>query len=394
MTTLNTSLIESTDILRGLVMIIMALDHSRVYFYFGSFLGNPTNVETTTPILYFTRFITHFCAPVFVFLAGTSAYLYGSKKTKSELFKFLFTRGIWLVFLEIALNNLIWTFDIFHHKLILQVIWAIGFSMICLSFMILLPKKIILAIGIIFVAGHNALDGIVLQGSSLESIIWYLLHQEQRIIPFSPFDVAIFHYPVIPWIGLMALGYCFGKLYKKDFNASLRKKWMLLLGFGSIALFFIVRGINIYGDLVPWTIQETTTKTILSFFNVTKYPPSLSYLLITMGPSLLFLSAIESYKNKITNILLVFGRAPLYFYFLHVLVIHLLAIIGMLLFGGNWQDMIFKGAQFSPNLLTYGYSLGVVYLVWISIIIILYPSSKKYMLYKAKHKEKWWLSYL
>lgn len=393
MATLKINRIESIDILRGLVMIIMALDHTRVYFYFGSFFGEPTNVETTTPIVFFTRFITHFCAPVFLFLAGTSAYLYGCKKTKSELFKFLFTRGIWLVFLEIALNNLIWTFDIFHDKFILQVIWAIGFSMICLSFLIYLPKKIILVLGIILVAGHNALDGIEMQGSSLKSIIWYILHQEHRL-PLAPFDIAIFHYPVIPWIGLMALGYCFGNLYKKDFDASLRKKWLLILGFGSIALFFILRGINIYGDLVPWTVRDTTTKTILSFFNVTKYPPSLSYLLITMGPSILFLFVIENYKNKITDILMVFGRVPLYFYFIHVLVIHALAIIGILLFGGDWQDLILNGAQISPGLLTYGYSLGVVYLVWIFIIIILYPSCKKYMNYKSKNKEKWWLSYL
>jgi uncharacterized membrane protein len=394
MTTLKTKRIESIDILRGLVMIIMALDHTRDYFHLGSFLGNPTDVETTTSLVFFTRFITHFCAPVFVFLAGTSAFLYGSKKTKPELFKFLFTRGIWLVFLEITLNNFLWTFDIFHDKLILQVIWAIGFSMICLSFLIYLPKKIILAIGIILVAGHNALDGIVTQGSSLKSILWYLLHQEQRIPSFGPFDMVIFKYPLIPWIGLMALGYCFGKLYKKDFDPNIRKKWLLGLGFGSIALFFIVRGINVYGDLVPWTARDTSTKTILSFFNLTKYPPSLSYLLITMGPSFLFLSAVENYKNKITNFLLVFGRVPLYFYFIHVFLIHLLAIIGMLIFGGNWQILIFNGVGFSQDLITYGYSLGVVYLVWIFIILILYPSCKKYMTYKAKNKEKWWLSYL
>jgi len=391
---LKTNRIESIDILRGLVMIIMALDHTRDYFYFGSFLGNPTDLETTTSILFFTRFITHFCAPVFVFLAGTSAFLYGSKKTESELFKFLFSRGIWLVFLEIVLNNFIWTFDIFHDKFILQVIWTIGFSMICLSFLIFLPKKIILTLGIILVAGHNALDGIVMQGSSLKAILWYLLHQEQRISSLGPFDMVIFKYPLIPWIGLMALGYYFGNLYKKDFDPSLRKKWLLLLGFGSIALFFIVRGINIYGDLVPWTVRDTTTKTILSFFNVTKYPPSFSYLLITMGPSFLFLYAVENYKNKITDFLLVFGRVPLYFYFIHVFLIHLLAIIGLLIFGGNWQILILNGAGFSQDLITYGYSLGVVYLVWIFIILILYPSCKKYMIYKAKNKEKWWLSYL
>jgi len=386
--------IESIDILRGLVMIIMALDHTRDYFYYGSFLGNPTDLETTTPILFFTRFITHFCAPVFIFLTGTSAFLYGSKKPKPELFKFLFTRGLWLIFLEIALNNLIWIFDLFHDKLILQVIWAIGFSMICLSFLVYLPKKAILLIGFVLVAGHNLLDGIVMEGKNFTSVIWYLLHQQQRILNFGPFDLAVFHYPVIPWIGLMALGYCFGTFYKEEFDVSIRKKWLLILGFGAMALFFILRGINIYGNLIPWSFQKNTTFTILSFFNVTKYPPSLSYLLITMGPSLLFLYAVENYKNRATQFLLVFGRVPLYFYFIHVLLIHFLAIVGILIFGGNWQDMIFIGPDFSANLLQYGYSIGVVYLVWIAVILLLYPSCKKYMLYKATHKDKWWLSYL
>ena len=388
----KSSRIESIDILRGLVMIIMALDHTRDYFYFGSFLGNPTDLETTTPILFFTRFITNFCAPVFVFLAGTSAFLYGSKKTKLDLFKFLLTRGVWLILLEIVLNNFFWTFDIAHNRIIFQVIWAIGFSMICLSFLIYLPRKGILFIGILLVAGHNLLDGIVMQGTSFKSIVWYLLHQQQRI-PVAPFDMAIFHYPVIPWIGLMALGYCFGGLYSRNFDAAKRKRILLLLGFVSITLFFVLRGINIYGDLVPWSTQRSMKFTILSFLNVTKYPPSLAFLLMTMGPSFLFLAVVENIKNKFSDYLVVFGRVPLYFYFVHVLVIHVVAIIGMLIFGGDWRDMIFDGPQFSPNLLTYGYPLWVVYLVWITIVISLYPSCKKYMIYKAENRDKKWLSY-
>jgi uncharacterized membrane protein len=266
--------------------------------------------------------------------------------------------------------------------------------MICLSFLVYLPKKAILLIGFILVAGHNLLDGMVMEGKNFTSIIWYLLHQQARIFNLGPFDLAVFKYPVIPWIGLMALGYCFGNLYKKDFDARLRKKWLLLLGFGCLALFFIIRGINIYGNLLPWAVQDTLSKSVMSFFSVTKYPPSLSYLLITMGPALLFLVAIENYKNKATDFLLAFGRVPLYFYFMHVLLIHALAIAGMLIFEGNWQDMILDGPKFSPALMDYGYSLGVVYLVWIAVIIMLYPSSKKYMLYKATHKNKWWLSYL
>ncbi|WP_445956784.1 DUF1624 domain-containing protein [Yeosuana sp.] len=386
--------IESIDILRGMVMVIMALDHVRDYFHYGSFFIDPTNLDTTTPMLFFTRFITHFCAPVFVFLAGTSAFLYGNKKTKNELFKFLFTRGIWLIFLEIAVNNLIWKFDISYSRLILQVIWAIGFSMISLSFLIYLSRKSLLIIGSIIIVGHNALDGIVMSGSGFKSVVWYLLHQKSFIPLGDGNDIGVF-YPVLPWIGLMVLGYCFGEFYQKDFDVNVRKKWLLRLGFGAIALFFVLRGINIYGDLVPWTLQDTSTKTILSFFNVTKYPPSLAFVLITMGPSLLFLYGIETVKNKLTDFFLVFGRVPFFFYFLHVLVIHVLAIMGILIFGGNWRDMILTAEVFAnAKFINYGYSLWVVYLVWIAVVLLFYPFCKKYMIYKANNKDKWWLSYL
>lgn len=386
--------IESIDILRGLVMVIMALDHVRDYFHYGSFFSDPTNLETTTPFLFLTRFITHYCAPVFVFLAGTSAFLYGSKKTKPELFKFLFTRGIWLVFLEIAVNNLIWWFDINYGFVVLQVIWAIGLSMVILSFLIFLPKQILIAIGLIIILGHNLLDTILLKGESIGAILWYILHQGSQITTDSNRLIGIY-YPILPWVGVIILGYSFGLFYVKNFNASIRKKWLLIMGFAAIALFFIIRGSNVYGDLEPWTIQDTSTKTILSFFNVSKYPPSLSYLLITLGPALLFLYGIETVKNKFTDFFLVFGRVPLFYYFLHVFVIHALAIIGILIFGGNWQDMILTAEAFqNANLINYGYSLMVVYTVWAGVIILLYFPSKKYMVYKAKNKQKWWLSYL
>jgi uncharacterized membrane protein len=391
---IKTNRIESIDVLRGVVMVIMALDHVRDYFYYGSFFNDPTNLETTTPMLFFTRFITHYCAPVFVFLAGTSAFLYGSKKTKGELFKFLFTRGLWLIFLEIVVNNLIWTFDLSYSIQIFQVIWAIGASMIFLSFLIYLPKKVILGMGLLIIFGHNLLDGIVMQGQSLQDMVWYILHQEQRML-LNPNYTIVLKYPLLPWIGIMALGYCFGQLYSKGFGATIRKNWLLNMGFGSIGLFFLLRSLNLYGDLVPWSMQDTTAKTIMSFFSLTKYPPSLLYFCITLGPSLLFLYAIETSKNKLTDFFLVFGRVPLFYYFLHVFVIHVFAILGMLVFGGNWHDMILTAESFSSkNLSTYGYSLFVVYLVWIFIVPLLYPLSKKYMIYKANNKDKWWLSYL
>lgn len=375
-------------------MVIMALDHVRDYFHYGSFFNDPTNLETTTPILFFTRFITHYCAPVFVFLSGTSAFLYGSKKTKAELFKFLLSRGIWLILLEIVVNNLIWTFDLKYSFQIFQVIWAIGASMIFLSFLIYLPKKVILGIGLLLIFGHNLLDGIVMKGQSFQDIVWYILHQEQRII-LSPNHSIVLKYPLLPWIGIMALGYCFGQLYSKGFDATIRKNWLLNMGFGAIALFFMLRSLNIYGDLVPWTMQDTTAKTMMSFFSLTKYPPSLLFFCITLGPAFLFLYAFETTKNKLTDFFLVFGRVPLFYYFLHMLVIHVFAIVGMLIFGGDWHDMILNSESFqNNNLSTYGYSLFVVYLVWIGIVLLLYPLSKTYMIYKANNKDKWWLSYL
>lgn len=239
MSIIKSTRIESIDVLRGLVMVIMALDHTRDFFHYGSFFSNPTNLETTTPFLFFTRFITHYCAPVFVFLAGTSAFLYGSKKTKPELFKFLFTRGLWLVFLEITLNNLLWKFDITFSRITLQVIWAIGLSMVALSFLIFLSRKAILIIGLIIVAGHNLLDGVVMQGNNFQSITWYILHQASIVQISDTKDIAIF-YPILPWIGVMLLGYSLGYLYQKDFDPILRKKWLLRLGAGGILLFFVL----------------------------------------------------------------------------------------------------------------------------------------------------------
>ncbi|WP_303315803.1 heparan-alpha-glucosaminide N-acetyltransferase domain-containing protein [Flavivirga abyssicola] len=387
--------IESIDILRGVVMVIMALDHVRDYFHYGSFFSNPTNLETTTPFLFFTRFITHYCAPVFIFLAGTSAFLYGSNKTKPQSFKFLFTRGLWLVFLEIVLNNFIWWFDISYSFIGLQVIWAIGLSMIFLSFLIYLPRKIILLIGFILITGHNLLDSITMQGTSFESIVWYILHQS-NFIPVSSTRMVAFAYPILPWIGLMSLGYCLGSMYTKGFDIEIRKKWLVRIGVASVCLFFVIRGLNVYGDLVPWSTQDTATKTVLSFFNVTKYPPSLAYILITIGPALLFLYGIEAVKNKVTDFFLIFGRVPLFYYFLHILVIHSVAIIGLIISGDDWQKMILDMNAWNTGSLAsgYGYSLFVVYLLWAGLITLLYFPSKKYMIHKANNKDKWWLSYL
>jgi uncharacterized membrane protein len=246
---------------------------------------------------------------------------------------------------------------------------------------------------LLLVFGHNLLDGITAQGSDFASLLWYTLHQV-AFIQIGETWIS-FLYPIMPWVGVMCLGYVFGTLYSKDFDVSLRKKWLLGLGIGSIVLFLVLRGINVYGDLAPWSLQKNTTFTLLSFFNVSKYPPSLLFLLITLGPPFLFLYFTERIQNKVTNFLLVYGRVPLFFYVLHVLLIHLLAFLGLLITNGDWKIMILTMDSFiDGSLAGYGYSLGVVYLVWVGIVLALYPISKWYMRYKANHREQGWLSYL
>lgn len=379
--------IESIDLLRGLVMVIMALDHSRHFFYLNN---DPTDMDTTTPFLFFTRFITHFCAPVFVFLAGTSASLYGRGKTKPELFKFLFARGFWLVFLEIFLNDFIWFFDKDFEFIQLQVIWVIGISMICLSFMIFLDMKIILLTGIMLVACHNLLDNITLSGNSFKSVIWYILHQVNSF-PLGEKRAVGISYPLIPWPGVMMLGYYLGSLYRKEYDFSARKKWLLITGGGMTLLFLILRVINKYGDPLPWEYQKNLIYTILSFFNVSKYPASLMFILIMLGPSLIFLALTEKTKNRLTDFFLVFGRVPLAYYFLHIFILHLAVAI----IGGNWKGWIMYGENFSSGRLgADGYTLPVIYLIWICTVLVVYPCCKWYMRYKSKNRDKWWLSYL
>lgn len=375
-------------------MVLMALDHSRSFFHCGAFVYDPVDLSTTTPILFLTRFITHFCAPVFVFLAGTSAFLYGIKKNKPLLSRFLITRGLWLILIEIAIMPVIWYFNFSYGFIYLQVIWAIGISMIILAACMYLPWKVLLFAGLLLVAGHNLLDGITAEDKSFTSILWYILHQS-NFLELSNNLMILVGYPVLPWIGVMILGYCFGKLYSNGFDAFRRRKWLLWSGIGSIVLFIIIRAINVYGDLVPWSVQNNILFTVFSFINVTKYPPSLDFVLITLGPAFLFLCAFETIKSKITNFFIVFGRVPFFYYILHIFLIHLFALLGLVITGGNWRLMILTEEVFvNHEIDTYGYPMWIVYIVWIVVVLLLYPICKKYMVYKAIHKDKWWLSYL
>ena len=385
--------VESIDLLRGIIMVIMALDHTRDYFHRGSMIVDPTNLATTTPLLFFTRILTHYCAPVFVMLTGTAAFLSGSRKTKKELSQFLLSRGLWLILLEFTLNNFLWWFDLSYSIVNIQVIWAIGFSMVVLSFLIFLPLRMILFLGIMLVAGHNLLDTITVDGTGWKSVLWYLVHQMKEV--HYQDRVVFFQYPVLPWIGVMALGYCAGPLFSRQISADTRKKWLLMLGIAGVLAFVIIRAVNVYGDPTPWQPQQNALYTFMSFLNVNKYPPSLSYVLMTLSPAMLLLYFFENVNSRVADFFLVFGRVPLFYYFLHVLVIHLLAIIMLFMSGGDWRLMIMNSTTItSPIWLDYGYPLPVVFVVWVLVIAVLYPFCRIYQQYKFQNREKWWLSYM
>ncbi|MGK2864955.1 MAG: DUF1624 domain-containing protein [Chitinophagaceae bacterium] len=391
----RTKRIESIDLLRGMVMVIMALDHVRDYFHAGNFLYNPDDMANTNAPVFFTRWITHFCAPVFVFLAGTSAFLIGERRLKRELSLFLLKRGLWLMLLELTVISFAWNFDPNFFFFRLQVIWVLGLGMVIMSILIYLPLKIILVTGLLILFGHNLLDNIHATGNSWRDILWGELHERKRFIIGG--HLISTGYPIIPWLGIMMLGYSFGALYKKGMNPALRKKVLLVIGFTAIALFLLIRGINNYGDMKPWEVQHSFILSVCSFLNVTKYPPSLLYTLMTLGPALLLLLLFEKPLNRLENMLLRIGRVPLFFYIIHLFFIHLLAIGAVVLSGRPWTDMIFvtnMNPKDSPWLAGYGFSLGATYLVWIIVVLLLYPLCKWYDQYKTRHKEKWWLSYL
>ena len=387
--------VASIDFLRGLVMIIMALDHVRMYFGLGTWYSEPTNLATTTTLLFFTRWITHFCAPVFVFLAGTSAFLYGMRRANvGETALFLLTRGLWLIFVELVIVNFAWTFDITYSFRILQVIWAIGISMVVLSGLVFLPKWMISGIGIVLVFGHNLLDSIHRQGSSAQDVIWYALHQPNSVFIDST-HLINFVYPVLPWIGLMALGYGFGSLYRDDFPVEKRRRWLLRIGVGAVVLFIFLRGFNLYGEPHAWEPQSSLVFSLIPFLNTTKYPPSLQFLLMTMGPALICLSAIEPLGKYLPKPVIVFGRVPFFFYILHLYVIHVLALLWLVYQGRDWHQYILSAREImSGTLRDVGLSLGAVYVIWMVVILLLYPICKWYQNYRATNPAKWWLRYL
>jgi uncharacterized membrane protein len=384
--------ITSIDILRGAIMIIMAIDHTRDFFHYPG--HNPTDMATTTPILFFTRWITHFCAPTFVFLSGVSAHIAGTRRTKGELTGFLIKRGLWLILVELVVITFAFSVDPLYHVLIFQVIWAIGFSMILLGLLVRLPLKYIGIIGALIFFGHDLLDGLQVPASG----IWHYIDPIFFTAFGSVLQINAHHfifdlYAVIPWTGVMLLGYVFGAMYAKGYDAQKRKKILRYSGIAALALFVALRFINMYGDPNPWTVQKDSVHTVLSFFNVSKYPPSLLYSCMTLGVSLLVLATTEGINTRFSRMLVVYGNVPFFYYVLHFYLLRTICIIVFFASGFTASQIVNPNSTLPFQPQGWGFPLWGVYLIWLCVVIILYFPCRWYSKYKKTHNQ-WWLSYL
>lgn len=385
--------VESVDLLRGLIMVIMALDHSRDFFHAATINGlDPTDIQQTSPAFFFTRWITHFCAPVFVFLSGVSIFFVSLRKSKSELSRFLITRGFWLIIMEITIVHIGWSLDFNYYFTMLQVIWAIGICMVILGLLIYLPLNAILAIGLIIVFGHNLLDPLDKELSAGNEGILYALLHVQRPIFLDDLHMIVIGYPFLPWLGLMACGVAFGSIYKPGIAHAQRRKFLLYTGITLSLLFILLRYLNHYGDPSPWTERNSIVFTIMSFLNTTKYPPSLLYMLMTIGPAMIFLSLFENYRTWLTEKLVVIGRVPFFYYILHIYLIHAIMILLFMLSGNEFSDLVHDG-RIGGLIPGFGYPLWQVYLLWLLVVVVLYFPCRWYNRYKGTHTH-WWLSYL
>jgi len=387
--------LEAIDMLRGLVIVIMAIDHVRDFFLFGTEQDPMANPNITAG-LFATRWITHFCAPVFVLLAGVSAGLIAGRKSRNELARFLFTRGLWLVMVEIFIVSTLGTFSprgiaeaggrIFAS---MQVIWAIGASMIALSGLQWLGRRACFALGLAIVAGHNLLDPIwpASKLTDQQWPLWVALHS-QMAIPVGPF-LFRFAYPLLPWMGVMALGFGISEIFEQP--AARRNTILLRAGAALTAGFLLLRAIVGYGDPNPWQMQPAgMTDTVMDFLNTTKYPPSLDYLLMTLGPAAIVCSFADRMTGAIKRVLVMFGRVPFAFYVAHFFLIHLLSVFLGVIQGFTVHQMM-TTYRFYPK--GYGIGLPWVYVVWAVVVFLLYPLCRWVAAVKARRRD-WWLSYI
>ena len=382
--------IGSIDLIRGAVMILMAIDHVRV------FSGVPAGGPTLG--VFFTRWITHFCAPAFIFLAGTSIFLYGRKHTDTS--RFLLTRGLWLIFLEFTFLRVAWTFNFdFRDYEMAGVIWVIGICMILMAGLIKLPLAAVGTIGVLIMAAHNLMDshmGKLLDGLDQNSLssLWKIMYVGFFAGPIrfgSHGPNLIVLYSVIPWIGVMAGGYAFGKVM--TFEPARRRQLCLTIGLSAIALFLVLRGFNLYGDPRPWHSSGSAPTGslpmpgVLSFLNTTKYPASLCFLLMTLGPIITLIPFVEGLSGALARAITLFGRVPFFFYMLHIPLIHALALVVSKISLGYVSPWLFTnhpmGNPEPPN--GYVWSLPLLYLVWGIAIVLLYFACRWFAELKARN---------
>jgi uncharacterized membrane protein len=385
--------IESIDLLRGIIMVIMALDHTRDFFHIDAFKGDPLDLAFTTPGLYATRWVTHFCAPVFVFLSGLSAWLQSQRKSKKELSRFLMTRGIWLILMDLFVITLLTTSNIYYEVFIIQTLWAIGISMAMLGLLIWLPFPVILGIGLVIVLGHNVID--FAEAGRTDFPLWWNLLHKQGGVPLWDGHFLFVFYPFLPWTGLMIMGYCVGTIFTSKTEQE-RSKILLLMGVSLLVLFAVLRVSNIYGNPWPWKTQASGFYDFLAIMNVEKYPPSLLYMCATIGPALIFLALVREVRGRIANIFVVFGRVPMFFYVFHFFTLCMINLVLFFMRGYTFEQGM-KGVEGMPwkfVVAGQGFDLFTVYLIWMGLVIFLYPFCRAYNKYKTAHPGKVWLSYL
>jgi uncharacterized membrane protein len=383
---------NSIDIVRGIVMIIMALDHVRDLMHVNALTQSPTDLATTTPILFFTRWITHLCAPIFVFLAGTSVYLSLKRKNNfTETKQHLIKRGFWLLLLEFTVVNFGLFFDIGFHTLLFEVIATIGFGFIIMGLLLKIPAKQLGILGLIIIFSHNLFPLIPFaEGSVLKNVLAPFF--SLTAIPLFVEKVFVVAYPPIPWLGIMLVGFATGLFFEKE--KSERENLFIKIGLSALSLFAIIRFINIYGDPALWSVQKNEIFTFLSFMNVTKYPPSLLFCLLTLGILFLLVAFADQFHNGIKKVTSVYGRVPLFYFVVHFYLIHILTILMLLLQGFNWSQSEFATGTFGrPKNLESGLPLWAIYLVWMSVVIILYKPCVWFGEYKVRNTH-WWLRYI
>ena len=389
--------IQSVDALRGAIMMLMAIDHIRDYVARSAQQFLPTDLTRTTPAIFFTRWITHFCAPVFMLTAGLGAYLWMTRghHSKGELSRLLISRGIWLIVLEVTLLRLIMFSQISFtaSPVLLIILWAIGLSMIALAGLIYLPMRVLTGVSIAIITLHNLLVNVSGERLGRAAWIWDILY-ERGVIVVDGIKLRP-AYPTLPWIGVMAGGYCLAVVF--DWDADRRRRFLVRLGLAMAAAFVVVRFINVYGDPVRWSHQASPVFTVLSFLNVTKYPPSLDFLLMTLGPAMLVMAWLEDFHFHFSNPLIVFGRVPFFYYGAHLLLAHLIAIeMNFVRYGAKSSLLIAPPSMGGPSELfpgDYGFPLWTVNAVWAVVLLLLYPACLWFARLKQSRHD-WWLTYL